>query len=126
MAGRLPGCKKTGGRVAGVPNKMTAAKVAGLLEAEKELGARLSEAEAKALKPLDVLLMVMRMALKAGNSQLAVACAEKSAPYCHARLSNMELQANVTRSVRDLSNEELMALVAEGNQQREDEPERKH
>ena len=121
MAGRLKGCAKTGGRVKGTPNRATAAKVAGLLEAERELGAKLSEAEAKAMKPLDTILAVMRMALKAGNTQLALAAAEKAAPYCHPRLANMQLDATVTRSIRSMTDAELMAMIAEAEDRRDDE-----
>ena len=113
MAGRRPGCVKTGGRVKGTLNRTTLEKISGLLDAERELGAKLSDAEAKGLKPLDVMLMVMRMALKAGNSQLAVACAEKSAPYMHPRLASTVIDTTIRKPLAAMSDTELAEFVAE-------------
>ena len=112
MAGR--GQPKTGGRKPGVQNKLTRAKQEGLLQAEREIGAKLSEAEVRGLKAVDVLAMVMRQALKAGHTQLAVACAEKLAPYTSPRLASSTMDATVRRkSIKELSDEDLAAMIGD-------------
>lgn len=82
--------RKTGGRMAGTPNKRTAEAAALAAELTKE-GA----------SPLEVMLACMRFAFTAGDAELAVDFAAKAAPYVHPRLSAVELD------LKGLSDEEL-------------------
>lgn len=110
MAGGRPkGIPKTGGRKKGTPNKVTLAQVRAFSELGKEA---LPDSVLKAMKPVDVLLMVMRKAVKAGNMPVALQAAEKAAPYCHARLQNVSLDATVRRGASDFSDAELAALAS--------------
>lgn len=89
--------------------------------AKKQAAALASEG----ITPLEFLLEVMR-------EQYAIRCdperspeerrvatmlgsgiAEKAAPYLHSKLSSVEMNANVRRTVYDLSDEELAALAGE-------------
>jgi len=49
--------------------------------------------------PLSVLLDVMRRHFDAGEYEEAVAVAVAAAPYCHARLSSMQADVDVTQYV---------------------------
>ena len=109
--GRRPGSPKTGGRQIGTQNRATLEAKKALLEAERALGAKLSEAEVKAMSPVDVMTLVMRTALKAGNYQVALTAATNLAPYIHPRLSNINVDATIKKSMADYTNEELEALV---------------
>lgn len=66
---------KTGGRVAGIPNKRTAR-----IEAE---------IAASGMTPLEYMLEVMRDAMNEPKERLSAAIA--AAPYVHAKLASMEL-----------------------------------
>jgi len=66
---------KTGGRVAGTPNRKNAAKVAAI--------------EASGLTPLDYMLSVLRDVSQTQDARLDAAKA--AAPYVHARLTAAEL-----------------------------------
>ena len=68
--------KKTGGRKAGVPNKKSAAII--------------RKIEESGLTPLDYMLQVMRDESTEPES-LRLDAAKSAAPYCHARLTAVEL-----------------------------------
>jgi hypothetical protein len=74
------GAPKSGGRTPGTPNKKTA-------ETQREV-------EESGLTPLAYLLSVMRDT--GADEQRRVAAANMAAPYVHARLSSIEMNANVT------------------------------
>lgn len=77
---RPQGLPKTGGRKPGTPNKKTA-------ELQQQV-------EASGMTPLAYLLQVMRDAGQEQDARLEAAKA--AAPYVHARLSSVEMNANVT------------------------------
>jgi len=79
--GAKPG-ERRGGRVKGVPNKIT-------LKREQEL------AEGGVM-PLDVMLRTMRKLWKGNKRVAACALAKDAAPYCHPRLSSIEGKLDVT------------------------------
>lgn len=74
------GAPKSGGRKPGTPNKRTA-------EIQKAV-------EESGLTPLEYLLGVMRDIVNEPRERVAAAIA--AAPYVHAKLSSIELNANVT------------------------------
>ena len=75
--------KKTGGRTKGVPNKVTAAKAQAIAES--------------GLTPLDYLLDVMRNVTN--EASVRIDAAKAAAPYCHARLSNVEFKGEIDATV---------------------------
>ena len=74
------GAPKSGGRKPGVPNKRTD-------KVQKAI-------EAQGITPLEYLLSVMRDVVNEPKERAAAAIA--AAPYVHARLSSVEVNANVT------------------------------
>lgn len=105
MSGRgsKPG-ERRGGRKKGSRNKA-------VIEREMRAKAALKAAEAGDM-PLDVMLGVMRGNRTATPEQIAMAVA--AAPYCHPKLSSVDMNAVVKRDVRDLSMDELLAIAAAG------------
>lgn len=83
------GARPGAGRKAGVPNKRTAEKTA--------------QIEASGLTPLDYLLSIMRDDLL--DREARVDAAKAAAPYVHAKLANVELNANVAFSHEDALNQ---------------------
>jgi hypothetical protein len=79
--GAKPG-ERRGGRVKGVPNKVT-------LKREKEL----SEG---GIMPVEVMLKTMRALWKKKAHVAACAIAKDAAPYCHPRLTSIEGKLDVT------------------------------
>src|SRR3954453_6306221 len=79
--------RKAGGRPKGPRNKRT-----------MEL---IQLAEAKGISPLDLMLEVMHDLWQEGDRLAAFACAEKIAPYLHARLASVEqkVEAEVRQTV---------------------------
>lgn len=75
-------------------------------------GAMLSSEQASELSPRDVMLRVMRIAIDQGNIPLALAAADKVAPYVHQRLAQTEVNATVRRSLEEFTTAELMALAS--------------
>lgn len=73
--------KKTGGRVAGVPNKATQARQAKI--------------EASGLTPLDYMLTIMRDEAMAPEARFEAAKA--AAPYVHPRLASIDNTGEVVR-----------------------------
>lgn len=74
MAGRPKGIAKTGGRVKGVPNKVTAAK--------------LEAVAASGLTPMDFMLQVMRDETNELDCRLDAA--KSVAPYVHPKLAPID------------------------------------
>ena len=114
MAGRPAGTPKTGGRQKGSVNQATLyASVSNVKTpaAAMSLLADMTAGERARVQPKEILLRIMRVAAEAGNLPVAMAAAEKAAPYCHAKLSNMELNATVRRAASDFTDAELLALA---------------
>ena len=79
--------RKAGGRPKGSRNKRTVELV--------------QRAEAKGITPLDLMLQVMHDLWREGDGRAAFACAEKVAPYLHARLGAVEqkVEAKVEQKI---------------------------
>lgn len=82
---------KTGGRVKGVPNRATAAKVA--------------EIEASGLTPLDYMLSVLRD--EANPLDVRLDAANKAAAYVHPKLAAVEHSGKMTFVSQDEALDEL-------------------
>ncbi len=63
------------------------------------------------MTPLQVMLRAMAIEANGDNWKAAAVFARDAAPYVHARLSNVEMNATVRRSATDYSDEELAALA---------------
>ena len=103
--------RKAGGRPKGSRNKRSVELV--------------RRAEAKGISPLDLMLQVMHDLWREGDRLAAFACAEKIAPYVHARLAAVEqkVEAQVRQTVvngEPLSIEEFDRLY--GVQRDEEQP----
>ena len=109
--GRLPGSPKVGGRQKGSLNKATIERKMSIEEAYKNLAAELSQSQKDSISPRDLLVRIMRAAVEAGNITLALAAAEKAAPYFHPRLANTTVDATIKRAPSDFSDAELLALA---------------
>lgn len=88
--------RKTGGRLAGTPNRRT--------QAAQAMIAALS---ADNMTPLEVMLACMRAAAQQGHAALAVDFASKAAPYVHPRLQAIELD------LKDIGDDELRQAAGE-------------
>ena len=73
---------------------------------------KITDAVLRQLQPVDVILRTMRLAVKANNLPLALNAAGIAAPYVHARLSSVEVQQTVRRTMADIPTHELMALLS--------------
>ena len=69
--------------------------------------------EIRAMSPLQVMLRAMSIEANKGNWTGASQHARDAAPYCHARLANVEMNATVRRSTTDFTDAELAALAGE-------------
>jgi hypothetical protein len=67
-----------------------------------------------AMSPLSVMVTAMYLAVDDNNWKAAATYAEKAAPYVHAKLSSVDVNATVRKSLHDLSDEELIALAGDG------------
>jgi hypothetical protein len=72
-------------------------------------------AEITKLRPLDVLLRAMWIAAAQCNWNVAASFAEKSAPYVHAKMSSVDLNATVKKDVSALTDDEILALLTKAN-----------
>lgn len=106
--GSAPG-ERRGGRQKGTPNRVTLLKQEVLEAAEKSALAGLPEDRIDALSPLDIMLMAMRAAAKAGNLMTAAAVAKEAAPYVLPKLAS----TTVTHrdAISDLSYDELVSFM---------------
>jgi hypothetical protein len=82
------GARPGAGRPAGHRNKKTVEREIALKGALDDTVARLTKEEIERFSPLEVLLLVMRLQLQAGNLSGALAAADRASPYVHARLSS--------------------------------------
>ena len=96
--GANPG-ERRGGRAKGVPNRRTA-----------EEQAAIKSLIDSGILPLEIMLRVMRGDTSITDRQLQAA--QAAAPFCHPRLATTTLNANLRRSIREFTDEELEALVA--------------
>lgn len=97
--------RKTGGRQKGVPNRVTLAAARRLLGSME-------------LTPLDFMLQVMQMGrpeelTEAEWLKIRLAAASAAAPYVHPRLSSVEQTVTLRRSLKEYSEHELVAILAE-------------
>jgi hypothetical protein len=74
-------------------------------------------ADTAKLQPLAVIIRAMLLAVERGQWSQAASLAEKAAPYCHAKLSSVDLNATVKRDPASMSDEELMGLLANAKDQ---------
>ena len=121
MAGRTKGAPKTGGRVAGTPNKVTTDTIVQLREANMVIAKELTSDQMDALTPKEVMMRIMRTAYKSGHIPLALAAAEKCAPYIHARLQAVAVTADLRRRPHDFTDQELLALARDVSEDEEEE-----
>ena len=63
--------------------------------------------------PLDVMLKNMRHYDATGETDKAQRCAADAAPYLHPRLSTIDAKVAVKQDVRQMSEVELLAIIAE-------------
>ena len=63
------------------------------------------------LTPLQVMLKAMTLEAARNNWKQAAVFAEKAAPYVHPRLSAIDVNANVRRTIDEFSDEELIMLA---------------
>jgi hypothetical protein len=77
--------RKTGGRVAGSKNKITAAREA--------------ELAASGLMPLSFMLSILRDETETADRRQWAA--ERAAPFCHPRLTAVDAQVNIARTHED-------------------------
>jgi hypothetical protein len=111
--GRPKGYPKSGGRPPGGKNIKTLEREAEFRRAQISVLSELTPSDIAKILPKDVMLIVMRQALIANNEKLALHAAEKAAPYFHARLSSVEMNATVRRSLSDFTDDELAAIAGE-------------
>ena len=69
---------------------------------------------AEGLTPLDYLVGVMRQTMEYHETRFEAAKA--AAPYMHARLAAVEMNATIKRDATDLSDAELAAIAAGGRE----------
>src|SRR4051794_32397237 len=94
-AGRRPGLKDRQPRTTAARKVAAAAAQAGIT-------------------PLEVMLSTMRELYDKGDHVAACAIARDAAPFCHPRLSSVQVDASVHRDAIDLSEAELLAIAAGG------------
>jgi len=63
------------------------------------------------MTPLQVMLKAMTLEAARNNWKQAAVFAEKAAPYVHPRLSAIDVNANVRRTIDEFSDEELIMLA---------------
>src|SRR3954466_9113184 len=99
---------KTGGRVAGTKNRKTRERDAAFADARVRamLGVVMTPEQIEELIPLDVMKLVMRHRLHAGDLDGAAAAANQLAPYLHARLASVDVK--VMQKHDRLSDEQLL------------------
>ena len=81
------------GRPTGVPNQKTREKREAITDAMRDVFAGLTPAEVEAIKPLDIFRLITLAAVRAGDHALAMLGAEKWAPYVHAKLAPIQVDA---------------------------------
>ena len=82
-----------------------------LVAAAELSGEKISDAVLRQLQPVDVVLRVMRLAVRANNLPLALNAAGIAMPFIHPRLSSVEVQQTIKRTLADYSTTELLALM---------------
>jgi hypothetical protein len=63
------------------------------------------------MSPLQIMLKAMSIEAAKNNWKQAAIFAEKAAPYVHPRLSAIDVNANVKRSIEEFTDEELIMLA---------------
>lgn len=107
------GGKRDGaGRPAGSKNRRTE-------EAAEKTREITEKAAAAGVMPLEVMLEAMREAHKAGNTALALECAQMAAPYCHPRLGAVQVNGDVNgkfvvQTVHGVDGAKMFGLPPEG------------
>jgi hypothetical protein len=113
--GRPKGTQKTGGRVAGTPNRVNRlVHEAKLIPPGAYAEVGLSPEVIESITPLQCMLFVMHKALEANNMALAMSCAAVAAPYVHPKLTSSDVRISgelTTKSDAELA-AEIVALEA--------------
>ncbi|MFS8371245.1 hypothetical protein [Acetobacter indonesiensis] len=76
-----------------------------------------SQLAAKGATPLEIMARVM--AGDTSVTEMQFEAAKAAAPYIHPKLSAIQMNATVRRSVADMSDDELAALATDGDGQGE-------
>ena len=69
------------------------------------------------MTPLEVMLKAMSILAYEGKWVGAAAMAKEAAPYLHPKLSSINVNANVKRSIHEFSDEELVTLASASEDQ---------
>lgn len=109
------GARSGAGRKPGSPSPVTQKKRAAKQAKVKETVAKM---EARNTTPLDIFRRVMEGDTSVTDLQLEAAKA--CAPYVHARLSAVTMNATVRRNITDFSDDELAAIAGTGQEGRTD------
>ncbi len=104
------GFRPGSGRPPGRRNKVADAQKV-IEDHVKKFGLEICPELAK-MGPLDIMLRAMLLAAAEGKWVQAASIAKDAAPFCHPRLSSMDLQTNVDIDPSKLSDAELIALIA--------------
>ncbi len=67
------------------------------------------------MSPLEVILHAMTLAASAGAWDKAGQFAALAAPYCHPKLSSVDMRAVVNADASSMTDEQLLALVGRAN-----------
>lgn len=89
------GKRENAGRPKGQPNKKTQEQIQAV--------------EAEGITPLEYMLRVLRD--EGQDPAVRLDAANKAAPYVHAKLSSVEMKADVTHKYEDMTDEELDQLI---------------
>jgi hypothetical protein len=109
--GARPGAgRPKGSKSLKVAAKHTVERAAAALE---EAG--IISAETAKLKPLDILIKVMLYAYETRQWDRAATYAKEAAPYCHAKMSSVDLNATIKKDVSAMSDDEILSLLTKHN-----------
>jgi hypothetical protein len=109
--GARPGAgRPKGSKTIQTKSKVAIENAAAALEASGEISA-----ETAKMKPLEVIVRAMLLAVERGQWSQAANLAEKAAPYVHPKLSSVDLNATVKRDPALMSDDELVGLLSAAN-----------
>ena len=118
----MPGGARAGaGRPKGSKNRFTVHGRA-MDDAKQFLSGLDVPPEIAAMTPLQVMLKAMAIEAAKDNWKQAAFFAKEAAPYVHPRLTSVNVNATVKKSIDDFTDEELalIAIGAEGGEERAD------
>ena len=67
------------------------------------------------MSPLQVMMHAMSLAANEGNWAQAANFARECAPYCHPKLSSVDLNATVKRDAAQMTDDQLIAVLSAAN-----------